>query len=376
VTKYIIDPYNHTGYAQVLRQVVDTDANTAYILGLDVLARARNGDMKYLLYDGHGSVRHLANTAGNITASYNYDAYGRALNFSPANAATSLLHAGEMYDQQTQQYYLRARWYSPLTGRFNRLDPFAGNNRDPQSLHKYLYAHANPVNRIDPSGKFLSCVCLTSAWFAIATISTILVGILAYVVGMPFYHRSLRPRTYSGKCGKDVTNALKKIYDDVTNYDKGDKSSKCKVFNLYTPIGWEIVDLHHVNWRLRGTDECRATVKVSGNCYSMHEVNYFLWGAANKACGYKLSTAKFSAWLWSIYAAPIGAVLSGQRLEGRSASKINFTEVGYKNQFSLLEPELSQFNSCDCSSSQPHESFGDNYHWGDITISEFFDYAF
>ncbi len=154
MTKYIIDPYNHTGYSQVLRQVVDTDPNTAYILGLDVLARAQNSDMKYLLYDGHGSVRHLANPTGTIAASYNYDGYGRALNFSPTNAATSLLYAGEMYDKNTQQYYLRARYYSPATGRFNRIDDFSGNKLDPQSLHKYLYAHANPINRIDPTGKF------------------------------------------------------------------------------------------------------------------------------------------------------------------------------------------------------------------------------
>jgi hypothetical protein len=31
-------------------------------------------------------------------------------------------------------------------------DPFFGNLSDPQSLHKYLYTHADPVNRIDPSG--------------------------------------------------------------------------------------------------------------------------------------------------------------------------------------------------------------------------------
>jgi hypothetical protein len=32
------------------------------------------------------------------------------------------------------------------------LDPFFGNISDPQSLHKYLYAHADPINGIDPSG--------------------------------------------------------------------------------------------------------------------------------------------------------------------------------------------------------------------------------
>lgn len=60
--------------------------------------------------------------------------------------------AGEQFDTDAQQYYLRARYYNQNNGRFNRTDPFAGNNQDPQSLHKYLYAHNNPVNAVDPSG--------------------------------------------------------------------------------------------------------------------------------------------------------------------------------------------------------------------------------
>jgi hypothetical protein len=32
------------------------------------------------------------------------------------------------------------------------LDPFFGNTGDPQSLHKYLYAHGDPINATDPSG--------------------------------------------------------------------------------------------------------------------------------------------------------------------------------------------------------------------------------
>jgi Holliday junction resolvase-like predicted endonuclease len=43
-------------------------------------------------------------------------------------------------------------------GRFNRLDTFAGNMQDPQSLHKYLYCHASPVNGIDPTGEFFSLI--------------------------------------------------------------------------------------------------------------------------------------------------------------------------------------------------------------------------
>lgn len=65
-----------------------------------------------------------------------------------------------MFDFDSQHYNNRARWYNPYNGQFNRTDPFAGNMQDPQSLHKYLYAHANPVNAIDPTGMF----CILSVW--------------------------------------------------------------------------------------------------------------------------------------------------------------------------------------------------------------------
>jgi RHS repeat-associated protein len=74
------------------------------------------------------------------------------LNFNPAAALTSLLYSGEIFDQRIEMQYLRARYYNPASGTFNRLDPFAGRIRDPQSLHKYLYVHADPIQGIDPSG--------------------------------------------------------------------------------------------------------------------------------------------------------------------------------------------------------------------------------
>jgi hypothetical protein len=52
------------------------------------------------------------------------------------------------------------------------MDPFAGNNQDPQSLHKYLYCHANPVNNLDPTGR----MTLTDLGAAIAVMGFAIYG--------------------------------------------------------------------------------------------------------------------------------------------------------------------------------------------------------
>lgn len=93
-----------------------------------------------------------------------FAAYGELLAVHGADAVavpstarlTSLGYSGEHFDARAQQQYLRARWYDPTNGRFNRLDPFAGNTQDPQSLHKYAYVHGDPINLADPTGEFAS----------------------------------------------------------------------------------------------------------------------------------------------------------------------------------------------------------------------------
>ena len=51
-----------------------------------------------------------------------------------------------------------ARWMNPSTGRFHTMDTFEGDQRNPQSLHKYTYAHNDPANRKDPSGNMIEGV--------------------------------------------------------------------------------------------------------------------------------------------------------------------------------------------------------------------------
>ena len=154
-TEYVIDSNNLTGYAQVLEEHVAGQITRSYTIGHDLISQADDPATVYhFLYDGHGSTRALLDAAGAIVADqvFNYDAYGNAVGFNAATALTTILYCGEQFDIATDQLYLRTRYYDAAMGRLNRDDDFTGDPGAPQSLHKYLYTHADPVNGIDPTG--------------------------------------------------------------------------------------------------------------------------------------------------------------------------------------------------------------------------------
>jgi RHS repeat-associated protein len=101
------------------------------------------------------------------------------IGFNPAEALTEFLYSGEQFDSKIGQQYLRARYYDPTTGRFNRLDPFFGNMNDPQSLHKYLYTHGDPINGIDPNGlmSVMSCISVATIGIGAASIGIPVAGV-------------------------------------------------------------------------------------------------------------------------------------------------------------------------------------------------------
>ena len=152
-THYLVD--ENRDYAQVLQEAENGNVTVTYQYGHDLLSQTRTdtNETRFFQVDGLGSTRQLTDETGQITDTFNYEAFGTVLN-QTGETENSYLYTGEQYDAGLDQYYLRARYYDQNVGRFTQMDTWMGNNHDPITLHKYLYANVDPVTYTDPTGNF------------------------------------------------------------------------------------------------------------------------------------------------------------------------------------------------------------------------------
>ena len=119
-----------------------------YILGYGVSAgwnREKSGYHYYHL-DEQNSTAYITGGGGEVENRYEYDAFG-AIQNSREELPNRILYTGQQYDQTSGQYYLRARFYNPVIGRFVQEDVYRGDG-----LNLYAYCKNNPVVYYDPSG--------------------------------------------------------------------------------------------------------------------------------------------------------------------------------------------------------------------------------
>jgi RHS repeat-associated protein len=130
-TRYLVHDLNPTGYAQVVEEVTAGAVTRQYTYGLQRISQtqqiANAWTPAFYGYDGEsvgGTVRLLTDLAGTVTDTYDFDGFGNEVN-TTGTTLNVYLYRGEQYDPDLGLYYLRARFYNPLTGRFLSTDPEA-----------------------------------------------------------------------------------------------------------------------------------------------------------------------------------------------------------------------------------------------------------
>ena len=133
---------------EVVAEETSNGTITRYIRGLGIISSDSEEAKTYYHYvsDAQGSITHVLSEDAEILNHYNYDAFGNIIE-KTEQVENRFCYNGEMLDSITKQYYLRARFYNPVIGRFTQEDTYYGDG-----LNLYQYCQANPVGYVDPSG--------------------------------------------------------------------------------------------------------------------------------------------------------------------------------------------------------------------------------
>ena len=131
---------------ELLQEEGREEQGTSYHLGAGMEAFRRGQELSYYHRDEQLSTVFVTDGQGEIRNSYQYDAFGIPLE-TTEQLNNRIRYTGQQYDDVTGQYYLRARYYNPVAGRFMQEDVYQGDG-----LNLYAYCGNNPVVYYDPSG--------------------------------------------------------------------------------------------------------------------------------------------------------------------------------------------------------------------------------
>ena len=98
----------------------------------------------------------VTDAIGDLTQRIDYKPFGEIFRIE-GNTTTDYTYNGKELDETGLHYY-GARYYDAQLGRFTQPDSIIQAPYNSQSLNRYAYCINNPVNLIDPTGKFFFLV--------------------------------------------------------------------------------------------------------------------------------------------------------------------------------------------------------------------------
>ena len=141
-----------------------------------------NGVKYRYVHNLQGDIVGIVDAAGNLVVVYRYDAWGKPLNITGSLADTlgkrnPFRYRGYVYDEETELYYLRSRYYDADRNRFINSDGYITTGSGQFNGNTFIYCNNTPASLIDPDG-----TSVLTAIIAVATITYAIIksGILGY----------------------------------------------------------------------------------------------------------------------------------------------------------------------------------------------------
>lgn len=141
---------------KLLREVTGSD-KIDFVYGSDGIIGFRTGNKNYLYRKNvFGDVTEIYSDNGTLVGKYSYTAFGECIvkvNEGGIAEKNPIRYRGYYYDEEMSLYYLKSRYYDPVTGRFITIDDIS--YIDPETingLNLYAYCGNNPVMYTDPNG--------------------------------------------------------------------------------------------------------------------------------------------------------------------------------------------------------------------------------
>ena len=122
-----------------------------------------NGNQYFYNKNIFGDIIGIFDSDWNEIVSYKYDSWGALVSIidnsnNNLGVINPFRYRSYYYDDESQLYYLNSRYYDPKLRRFIGPDSIIGTEEKLLSFNSYQYSFNNPINVVDSSGEFGSCL--------------------------------------------------------------------------------------------------------------------------------------------------------------------------------------------------------------------------
>ena len=123
----------------------------------NVIAMSRYGNKYYYVKNLQGDIEEIVDSSGKAVVTYTYDVFGKIISQTDTSDCdlaniNPFRYRGYVYDSETGLYYLKSRYYDPVTGRFLNADMYCDTQSNIFGTNMFAYCNNNWVNQIDPEG--------------------------------------------------------------------------------------------------------------------------------------------------------------------------------------------------------------------------------